>query len=85
MKPLPDLFSYTPPKPPTTEEPSAELFPDVDPPGLQSCTGDCVWIEFGLATAETGCEMCRARDDARGSYTPFSETIAAVFGDRQPS
>jgi hypothetical protein len=62
------------------EEPSAALFPDAAPPGLQACSGDCVWVEFGLA-GEDGCEMCVPFDDTPGAYTLFSETVREVFGD----
>ena len=77
-----DLFSYAPPTSPTPrEEPSAALFPDATPPEQVRCSGDCVWIEFGLATAESGCEMCRAIDLASGVYVPFAVTVREVFGE----
>ena len=80
--PAPDLFSYAPPTPaPPREEPSATLFPDAAPPGQVPCSGDCVWIEFGLATVEGGCEMCRVVDATPLPYTPFSETVREVFGE----
>lgn len=77
-----DLFSYADQTQPKVvpEEPSAALFPDAGPPPLQECSGHCVWIEFGLATAEHGCEMCRAQTCVQAEYTPFSETVRAVFG-----
>ena len=81
-----DLFSYaaqTQPKA-VRGEPSAALFPDAGPPVPEPCSGDCVWIEFGLATAEDGCEMCRTQTHTPATYTPFSETVRAVFGERNP-
>ena len=71
-----DLFSYAAQTQPKVvrEEPSAALFPDAGPPVPEPCSGDCVWIEFGLATAEDGCEMCRTQD-------PHTSDLHAVLGD----
>ena len=81
-----DLFSYAAQTQPKVvrDEPSAALFPDAGPPVPEPCSGDCVWIEFGLATAEDGCEMCRTQTHTPATYTPFSETVRAVFGERNP-
>jgi hypothetical protein len=79
-----DLFSYAAQARPVEprEEPSATLFPDAAPPGVEPCSGDCVWIEFGLATAAEGCEMCRVVEVVTpGVYVAFFETVRAVFGD----
>ncbi len=81
-----DLFSYAAQTQPKVvrDEPSAALFPDAGPPVPEPCSGDCVWIEFGLATAEHGCEMCLAQTHTPATYTPFSETVREVFGERNP-
>ena len=79
--PAPDLFSYAPPTPaPPREEPSATLFPDAAPPGQVPCSGACVWVEFGLATVEGGCEMCRVFDLTPGVV---NDGLTFLFGLRQ--
>ena len=81
-----DLFSYAAQTQPKVvrDEPSAALFPDAGPPVPEPCSGDCVWIEFGLATAEHGCEMCHPSDTTPLPYTTIYETVREVFGERNP-
>lgn len=45
-----------------------------------SCSGDCVWIEFGLAGPD-GCECCRPVVVVTAAYVTFAETVRQVFGE----